>query len=238
MVSAQDDGSFSINSESFSNAYYWDIVSDANTEFLELSVFVNPTTPIGHIAEFEIIINQLNTDYESSITFSMPVGQVIENFESNLDNLGWGMSGPADWGIDMNEFNSGSASSKSGSIGDDESSDISITLEVTADGEIDFYYKVSAEYPTSGDYFYDGLEFYIDNTLIGQYQSTTNGGSPWSNVYYPVTAGEHTFTWSYVKDGAGGTTDCFQTNCADAAWIDDIQFPPCVGSSGVLLGGN
>jgi hypothetical protein len=41
-----------------------------------------------------------------------------------------------------------------------------------------------------------------------------------------VTAGEHTFRWSYVKDGAGGSTDCDNTDCEDAAWIDDIIFPP------------
>ena len=43
---------------------------------------------------------------------------------------------------------------------------------------------------------------------------------------YDVSAGEHTFRWSYVKDGGGGSTDCDNTDCEDAAWIDDITFPP------------
>jgi len=85
---------------------------------------------------------------------------------------------------------------------------------------------VSAEYSPSGSYFYDGLEFYIDNNLQGQYQSTTSGESPWTNVSYNVAAGERTFKWTYMKDGGGGSTDCDNTGCADAAWVDDIVFPP------------
>jgi hypothetical protein len=158
------------------------------------------------------------------------VGQVIANFESGLGSLDWNLScsglGCANWDVDNTESYTGSSSAQSGTIGNSQSSDISVTLDVTADGEIDFYYRVSAEYSSSGSYFYDGLEFYIDNTLKGQYQSTTSGGSPWTNVSYDVTEGEHTFRWSYVKDGAGGSTDCDNTDCADAAWIDDIIFPP------------
>jgi len=144
--------------------------------------------------------------------------------------LDWNLScsgiGCTNWDVDNTESNSGSSSAQSGAIGNSQSSDISVTLDITAAGEIDFYYRVSAEYSTSGSYFYDGLEFYIDNTLKGQYQSTSGGGSPWTNVSYAVSEGEHTFRWSYVKDGGGGSTDCDNTDCADAAWVDDIIFPP------------
>ena len=52
---------------------------------------------------------------------------------------------------------------------------------------------------------------------------------------YSVTEGEHNFRWSYVKDGAGGSTDCDNTDCDDAAWVDDITFPPAyIESDGVL----
>ena len=71
--------------------------------------------------------------------------------------------------------------------------------------------------------------------MQGQYQSTTTGGSPWTHVSHDVTEGEHTFRWSYVKDGAGGGTDCDNTACEDAAWVDDITFPPAyIESDGVL----
>ncbi len=139
-------------------------------------------------------------------------------------------------GVDNTEANFGSSSAQSGAIDNSQSSSISVTLDVTADGEIDFYYKVSAEYSSSGNYFYDGLEFYIDNTLKGQYQTTTSGTSPWTNVSYDVAAGEHTFKWTYVKDGGGGSTDCDNTDCADAAWIDDIIFPPAYMESDGVTG--
>jgi len=234
MVSVVGDSYVTVNESSFTNAYVWDNGDEIdNEEVLTLSVSVSPSTPIGHIAEFTVTVNSNQpptTDYEENVTFTIPVGQVIANFEAGLGSLDWNLScsgiGCANWGVDNTESYTGSGSAQSGTIGNSQSSDISVTLDVTADGEIDFYYRVSAEYSSSGSYFYDGLEFYIDNTLKGQYQSTTSGGSPWTNVSYDVTAGEHTFKWTYVKDGAGGSTDCDNTDCADAAWIDDIIFPP------------
>jgi hypothetical protein len=198
---------------------------------LYINVTISPSAPIGHLAEFNMtVLANLGEGPETTATFAVPVGQVTANFEAGLGSLDWDLScsgvGCTNWGVNNTEANSGSSSAQSGTIGDNQSSSISVTLDVTADGEIDFYYKVSAEYSSSGNYFYDGLEFYIDNTLKGQYQSITSGGSPWTNVSYDVTEGEHTFKWTYVKDGGGGSTDCDNTDCADAAWIDDIVFPP------------
>jgi hypothetical protein len=243
MVSVVGDSYITVNESSFTNAYVWDNGDEINNEeILTLSVSVSPSTPIGHIAEFTVTVNSNQpptTDYEENVTFTIPVGQVIANFEAGLGSLDWNLScsglGCANWDVDNSESYTGASSAQSGNIGNSQSSDISVTLDVTADGEIDFYYRVSAEYSSSGSYFYDGLEFYIDNTLKGQYQSTTDGGSPWTQVSYDVTEGEHTFRWSYVKDGAGGSTDCDNTDCDDAAWVDDITFPPAyIESDGVL----
>ena len=96
----------------------------------------------------------------------------------------------------------------------------------------DFYYKVESEYSPSGLYFYDGLEFYIDNQLQAQFAPLSDGQSPWSLASFPVQAGTRIFTWSYVKDGAGGTTDMAR----DSSWLDDIVFPPATINSGNILG--
>jgi len=244
VVNVVGDSYITINESSFTNAYVWDNGDEINNEeLLTLSVSVNPSTPIGHIAEFSITVTSNQpptTEYIENVTFAVPIGQVIANFESGLGSLDWGFScngvGCNDWSDSNTESHTGSGSAQSGSIGNSSSSDMSVTLDITADGEIDFYYKVSAEYSTSGSYFYDGLEFYIDNTLKGQYQTTASGDSPWTHVSYPVTAGEHTFRWSYVKDGGGGSTDCDNTDCADAAWIDDITFPPAYMESAGIPG--
>ena len=234
MVSIIGDSYITVNESSFTNAYVWDNGNEINNEeVLTLSLTVSPSTPIGHIAEFIITINSNQpptTEYEENVTFTIPVGQVIANFESGLGSLDWDMScsgiGCTNWNVNNSDAYTGSGSAQSGSIGNNQSSDMSVTLDITADGDIEFYYRVSAEYSTSGNYFYDGLEFYIDNTLMGQYQSESGGASPWTYASYSVSEGEHTFRWSYVKDGAGGSTDCDNTDCDDAAWVDDITFPP------------
>jgi len=237
-VSVSGDSYVTINNSSFSNAYSVEVGMEAT---LDMNVTISSAAPIGHLAEFTVtVLANLGDGPVTTTTFAVPVGQVTANFEAGLGSLDWDLScsgvGCANWGVDNTEANSGSSSAQSGAIGNSQSSSISVTLDVTADGEIDFNYKVSAEYSSSGNYFYDGLEFYIDNTLKGQYQSTTSGGSPWTNVSYDVTAGEHTFKWTYVKDGGGGSTDCDNTDCADAAWIDDIVFPPAYMESDVITG--
>ena len=45
-----------------------------------------------------------------------------------------------------------------------------------------------------------------------------DGESDWSVESYPVPAGEHTFTWRYVKDYSVSTG-------SDCAWIDYIKLP-------------
>ena len=238
VVSVSGDSYVTINNSSFSNAYSLEVGMDAT---LTMSVSVSPSTPIGHLAEFSIsILADLGDGPETNTTFSVPVGQITANFESGLGNLDWDLScggiGCGNWDLDMAESNSGSASIRSGVIGDSQTSDLSVTLDVTADGVIEFNYKVSAEYSTSGNYFYDGLEFYVDGNLEGQYQTNTDGSSPWTNVSHSVSAGEHTFRWTFVKDAAGGGTDCVNTDCADAVWIDDIIFPPAYMESDMIMG--
>ena len=83
-----------------------------------------------------------------------------------------------------------------------------ITLDVLSDGEISFYYKVSSEAN------YDFLRFYLD----GDEQSNWSGNSNWTEVNFPVSAGNRTFEWVYEKDGS-------VSSGSDCAWIDYIIFP-------------
>ena len=109
---------------------------------------------------------------------------------------------------------------------------MSVTLDVVLDGEIGFNYRVASEYSPSGLYFYDGLEFYIDDEMVGQFQPTAEGDTPWVQVSFPVESGTHTFTWTYVKDAGGGTTDMDE----DCSWVDYITFPPSALADEGLLG--
>ena len=124
----------------------------------------------------------------------------------------------------------------SGQIADSQESSIEVNVDVLEDGNISFAYRVSSEYSPSGSNFYDGLTFYIDNQQVGQYQPTGSGESPWTTAYHSVSSGNHTFKWTYSKDGGGGSTDCSNTGCDDAAYIDDITFPSVESQGSGVVG--
>jgi hypothetical protein len=103
---------------------------------------------------------------------------------------------------------SGSYGAKSGAIGNNGMTEMYLTLNVSAAGNISFWRKVSSE---SG---YDFLRFYIDSNEMGSW----SGEQVWAQQTYAVTPGEHTFKWAYIKDySTVGGSDC--------AWIDDITLP-------------
>ena len=116
----------------------------------------------------------------SNFTDLLPEGQSQVNFENNeIELINWEFSGSSNWEIDSTNSYSGLYSIKSGNITHDEFSNLSITLDVYEEGPLEFYYKVDSEYSTSGDYFYDGLEFYVDGELLAQFQPETDGDSYW-----------------------------------------------------------
>ena len=144
-------------------------------------------------------------------------------FESNDDINNWDLSGNSDWYITSENSNSESSSFRSGAISDNQESTASITFNAETLSIVEFAYRVSSEYSPSGDYFYDGLSLYIDEQLIGQYQPNGNGESPWiEDLSFTLEPGTHTLRLTYSKDGGGGSTDCINTACDDAAFIDDF----------------
>ena len=145
-----------------------------------------------------------------------------QNFESNDDINNWNLSGNSDWYITSENSNSGSSSFRSGEITDNQQSTASIILDIERLSIVEFSYRVSSEYSPSGDYFYDGLSLYIDEQLTGQYQPNENGESPWVDLSFILEPGEHTLRLTYSKDAGGGSTDCVNTNCEDAGFVDDF----------------
>ena len=67
------------------------------------------------------------------------------------------------------------------------------------------------------------MTFYIDDIELAQFQPNSDGESPWLNFYFNLEQGSHTLKWTYSKDGGGGSTDCENTGCEDAAFIDDFN---------------
>jgi len=136
-----------------------------------------------------------------------------EDFETgDFTEFPWKHGGDANWAVARWQEHSGAYSAKAGTIGDNKSTTLQVTLDCVS-GDITFYCKVSSE--SSFDY----LTFYID----GVEQDKWSGEEDWAEVSFPVIAGTRTFEWTYSKDGSVSEYD-------DTAWIDDIVFP-IVGNS-------
>lgn len=171
------------------------------------SITVDEATPIGTAIDFDITLESGN--YSTEIEVTLKVGLIIEDFETgDFSSYNWQMGGNADWVISSGSAYEGDYSAQSGSIDDDQYSEISITVDVLNNDSIKFYKKVSSESS------YDYLRFYIDGYL----QEEWSGDVSWSQEIFNVTEGTHTFTWKYEKDiSVSSGNDC--------AWLDYIELP-------------
>ena len=92
------------------------------------------------------------------------------------------------------ESHSGYFSAKSGYIGNNQTSELSITMNILYEGDLEFAAKASSEVGGSGT-IYDFLDFYID----GEPQELIIGGnSDWAEYEVPIPQGEHTLV-GYIK---------------------------------------
>ena len=141
-------------------------------------------------------------------SYSPVLSPIEETFETgDFSAFDWRRYDNENWIVTSEEKNSGQYSSRAGSIGDYESSALSISLDCIS-GDISFYRKVSSERDC------DLLEFYID----GDRQDKWSGEKDWAQVSFPVEEGTRTFEWIYSKDSS-------VSRGSDTAWIDDIVFP-------------
>lgn len=113
-----------------------------------------------------------------------------------------------DWTRVNNTASDGTYSLKSASIGNNQQTGVSLSLNIVESGEISFARRVSSEIG------YDFLKFYIDGVEKGSW----SGELAWGDVSFNVTTGYHTFQWKYIKDGA-------YTEGTDCVWIDNISIP-------------
>ncbi|MCP4709160.1 MAG: T9SS type A sorting domain-containing protein [Planctomycetes bacterium] len=191
-----------------SGSYNLGQIENDTTEEALFSIEVSPEAPIGQPITFAYQVSAGN--YEAISEFTVSIGLIVEDFESgDFSRFSWEHFGDNSWTVvDQNPYE-GVYSVKSGSISNNQTSQLSLVVDLVGEGSISFYRKVSSENT------YDFFKFYID----GQSQDQWSGEVAWSEVTYPVSIGHHTFTWSYEKDGGsiGGQ---------DAAWLDYIIFPP------------
>ena len=172
-----------------------------NSEFtVAETVALGTTFEIAYdfISGFQFVEGEYNLNY----------GAIMEDFESGAFGEGWTHSAQYAWTVVAEGRDGYCAKSSNANVGSSEGY-CQLTVDVQAAGELTFWYKVSSENN------WDKLHFYMDGTDLAQW----SGNVAWTQHSQPVTAGTHTFKWSYTKD--------YSVNSgSDCAWIDDIKFPP------------
>ncbi|MEW5993316.1 MAG: M14 family zinc carboxypeptidase, partial [Candidatus Zixiibacteriota bacterium] len=170
---------------------------------------VSAACSLGHRVDFSLLMTA-DGGYIDTVTFSLIVGQQIENFETgDFASFPWQVSGSQPWIITTNQVYEGAYAAKSGNISHNQTSTMSVTINDLQAGQMSFYHKVSSE--SGCDY----LCFYVDGLLKDQW----SGEVAWSQAGYAVSAGSHTFQWTYSKDFAG-------SNGSDCGLVDYIVLPP------------
>jgi len=193
------------------NAYWWEIDSQVT---ITIEVAAVDDAPVGHTALLGIIIGSVGTNYENVFPVPITLGLLIEDFESgSFTSFDWIQGGDAEWTIDSDSY-SGNYSAKSGTISHNQTSELSIELNILYEGEISFWAKTSSEQSGTGN-IYDYLEFYIDDEAA---ELNIGGELDWTEYTVDIPVGEHSLRWVYQKDGA-------QSSGQDCAWLDRIVFP-------------
>jgi len=184
-----------------------DVVEGGESITLTTNYTVGETVEEG--TTFEVAYSFESGLFRIEDIFTLSYGKIMEDFESGVFGEGWTLSSQYPWTI-VNGGTNGTKCAKSSNAGVNSSEGyMQLSMNVLAAGELTFMYKVSSEAN------YDKLHFYMD----GQEKGVWSGQVAWTQFVQPVTAGQHTFKWSYSKDYSMNSGD-------DAAYVDDITFPP------------
>lgn len=142
---------------------------------------------------------------------------VLEDFEKgDLSRFSWNTSGDGTWEVSPKNALIGAYSARSPLLSDGQSAILETEVLCEA-GSLTFTFHNSSEY--CGNVLCDGLVFSIDGNEVGQFTGDTGT----QTVTYQVTAGQHTFSWQYSKDGDTSSGE-------DRAWIDNIWFPAALAA--------
>jgi len=166
-----------------------------NTNSGSIGIGTNSPTTLLHLeGNTPGTINALNDGFEDN---------TIAPFMTNGSGGAWNITSGA------GEYNTGTygVGSGSGITNGDSILDLNVVIP-TGGSAFSFNYRVNSEAN------YDFLRFYIDGVL--QTGASWSGNVNWNNYAGTLTAGAHTLSWRYEKDGSVNTG-------LDRAFIDDIS---------------
>lgn len=186
---------------------YTQLLQPGDSDTLMWNATIAGSVTHGTVLAFVDTMSYANK--QSTKLYLLKAGVITEDWESaNMNKHPWKTSGNKPWVITNTNRYEGVFSAKSGAIGSNQTSALSIEVNLFMPDTLSFYRKVSSELN------YDYLSFYIDNLRVSQW----SGDKDWKYISYIIPAGKHTLKWEYAKDN--GMNSGF-----DAGWIDFIQFP-------------
>ncbi len=170
---------------------------------------VQISSSVPTVSLVPLYIHAISNGIDDVDTIFLTVGTAMETFETgDFSAFNWTQNSNP-WTItDASPYAGTYCARSKQSLSHNDESELSITINCMMDSEISFFRKVSSE--SNYDFFY----FYID----GQKMDEVSGTASWTQKSFPVTAGTHTFKFSYEKDYS-------TVSGSDCAWIDNIVFP-------------
>ena len=177
---------------------------------------VDAQMPNNVTIPFTLTVENDSYNYSEELRLLVTSGGSVEDFnDGNVSD--WTSTNNYPWYADNSKYNSASYSMRSyNNLSRNNTSEMSYTWTSTVDDSIRFYYLTSAN---TSSY----LRLYIDGTQTAQIAGTGSTQTSWTRVAYPVTAGEHTYKFSFYRSNSGGGWG--GSSVTNAAWVDDIEFP-------------
>ena len=175
--------------------------------------FTYPVAAGAHVLEWRYTKDgsvSRGTDTVTIDDIDLTGGHTRQTFERGIPSS-FVMSGNANWVVSTTA-QAGMQAMQSGVITHNQSSIATTTVSIPVAGTVSFWRRTSTE--SSFDY----LRFYVDGAQVGSWSGTV----AYSEVSFPLSAGEHTLEWRYTKDGSVNSG-------ADTVYVDniDIVLNPC-----------
>ena len=169
------------------------LTKEATVEYYNITATANPSEG-GYVT----VGGRGNTN-----KFQVELTEDFENWSNTPYN--WQNDATYPWTI-VSEGQDGSFALKSGNAGVTSStSTIEVTVDIPVDGQFSFDLWSRGE-STNDSQDWDVSRFFIDDQQMFQYGQH----SGWESYSVDITAGSHTFKWTYKKDGSVDPTgDCF-----------------------------
>lgn len=192
--------------DSIDLAYDYVAVPSVVGTYDSLAINVEPLPDtVGHL---HVSADIYYGNWSQSYDYYLVEGESFDGFEQGHDCYPWEFGGTLPWYIDSTTSHSGRQSLRSGRIDYRQTSDLVLRLLLPHADSISFWTLISSE-PE-----YDLLYFYID----GSKKLERWGDGSWKRASFPLSAGEHTLRWRYVKDES-------TSQWSDCAWLDDVHLP-------------